>query len=132
MYCREILPWNGDFGFFADRAAERERNKDQHSRPRAYTVFDGVSRGPRPPCFESEEQWLMWQKFDEVTKSGATNYCADCTPNYASRMRAEGRCIQPLVRFYRIGGALVGSAKPPQEYECEETISYPIIRTEVD
>lgn len=132
MYRHEILPWNGDFGLFHDKRVCRstvsgqQGNNDQAARPRSYSVFGNLN-GPVPYCFDSEEQWQAWQKFDEITKSGPTQYCQDCTKEYAARMRQEGRCAHPEVKFYRVNGALVGLSKPPPELQDEKAKPHTVV-----
>ena|SRR5438445_2531138 len=135
MYRREILSWDGDTRVRRCADAGSKGSDDQAARSRSYTVSG--SRGPKPPCFDDEEQWLAWQKLDEITKNGPSLYCADCTPRYAQQMRIEGRCAHPNIKFYRVNGALIGASKPPSEIHIEvvhdeETKPHPAISTEAD
>ena len=117
--------------------AGQKRAEDQASRPRATSLPFGYDRGPKPPCFESNEQWIEWQLLDsQLAGSANTPFCADCLPEFAERMREEGRCIYPLVRFYRVNGGWTGSLReppehkgvyakqtlPPSEDECDEAV----------
>ncbi len=61
----------------------------------------------KPGCFDSDVQFIKWIEADATTANrfGHTHkydpgfFCKDCTPAYAERMRACGRCEQPDVRF---------------------------------
>lgn len=56
-----------------------------------------------PLCFESEEHYIQWIKFDDVALGmrQIENHdpCKDCTPSYAASMRLEGRCEHPEKRL---------------------------------
>ena len=60
----------------------------------------------KPACFDTDVQFINWVTMDSITanRTGLAKYdvgffCKDCTPAYAAKMRAEGRCEQPDVQF---------------------------------
>ena len=71
---------------------------------------NGFSR-ETPACFESDEQYLGWLEQEFITGGGKHRLpvCADCTPEYAERMRAEGRCERPEMMFDRNGNPVYDS-----------------------
>lgn len=96
--------------------AGQKRAEDQASRPRATSLPFGCDRGPKPPCFETDKQWVDWQVLDNQC-SGNTPFCADCLPEFAERMREEGRCVYPFIRFYWINGGWTGSLREPPDHQ---------------
>lgn len=66
-----------------------------------------------PRCFDTDFQYVSWVQADKIVQAARTFkpsiQCLDCTPEYAERMRREGRCEKPTVAFKRInGGELIG------------------------
>lgn len=61
-----------------------------------------------PACFESEEQYLGWLEQEFITGGGKHRLpiCADCTLEYATRMRSDGRCERPEMVFDRNGNPM--------------------------
>ena len=56
----------------------------------------------KPACF-TEIQWKMYQAEVQPIKNGKVfDYCFDCTVEYQSKMRSEGRCEFPLKRLDKI------------------------------
>ena len=56
----------------------------------------------QPKCF-TEHQWRMYRAEVQPVKNGKTfDICFDCTVEYQSRMRSEGRCEFPLKRLDKI------------------------------
>ena len=56
----------------------------------------------KPDCFDDEQQYEAWKELEKVVaqSTGHASYCADCTPAFAYRMRAVGRCGNPDMKFY--------------------------------
>ena len=58
------------------------------------------ARPARPACFDSDEDFAIWQELAYISKTyDPRNYCLDCTPEYKARMESEGRCAHPEVEF---------------------------------
>lgn len=56
----------------------------------------------KPDCFD-EYQWKVYQQELQMVKSGKKlDICFDCTVEYQSRMRKEGRCAFPMKRLDRV------------------------------
>jgi hypothetical protein len=56
----------------------------------------------KPKCF-SDNQWRLYQTEIQAIKNGKPlDICFDCTVDYQSRMRKEGRCEFPLKRLDKI------------------------------
>lgn len=59
--------------------------------------------GPKPPCFSDSPhfgwQWWIAGELEEYTEPNVNGYCQHCTPAYQRRMKAEGRCLHPDVKF---------------------------------
>lgn len=68
--------------------------------PQIYAVMDFP--GVRPLCFNSDEDYLEWQRMAAIV-AGANgqraHYCIDCTPEFKQAMLTEGRCEHPETRF---------------------------------
>ena len=72
--------------------------------PRRLTTVRGRRYDdPYPPCFGSIESWSLWRSAARETGVDGSprtpNYCKDCTPSYVLRMRSEGRCTNPDIKF---------------------------------
>jgi len=53
-----------------------------------------------PACFDSHEQWLMWQAAARLAHpSPSSGYCEDCTPAYQAEMSEIDRCAYPNAVF---------------------------------
>jgi hypothetical protein len=77
---------------------------------RAWVVWlKKLDRKPKPPCFNTEVQWLEW-----VAQAGDTSlkhkgpllaeHCADCLPDYQQRMKEQGRCGHHTdIQFVKVG-----------------------------
>lgn len=65
----------------------------------------------RPMCFDSDEQFKLWRSAAKISHPGGSWICSDCTPEYHARMVKEYRCEQPLTRFIKEEGEMVGKAK---------------------
>src|ERR1700692_60728 len=67
-----------------------------------------------PPCFDGQKEYDEWvQACINVRRNGRgrgeiPNYCVDCTPMYSKQMKAQGRCTNTNVRFYKSGTVYVG------------------------
>lgn len=56
----------------------------------------------KPLCF-TETQWELYQTELSAVKNGKVlDICFDCTVEYQSKMRKEGRCQYPLKRLDNI------------------------------
>lgn len=56
----------------------------------------------KPACF-SEYQWKVYkQELQEVKSGKKLDICFDCTVEYQSRMRKEGKCVFPMKRLNKI------------------------------
>lgn len=72
--------------------------------PRRLTTVRGRRYdGPYPPCFDSIESWSLWRSAAREThfigSVRTPSYCKDCTPSYVLKMRSEGRCTNPDIKF---------------------------------
>ena len=68
-----------------------------------------------PPCFKDLSQYRAWldsvrnaeqtgvQLPERKAWSGEPNYCQDCSPDYRTRMRNDGRCLFPYTIFVEEG-----------------------------
>ena len=57
----------------------------------------------KPPCFESETQWIAWCIYEAANHiHGENGYCHDCTLRYQQRMIEYNRCAFPLTTFVRV------------------------------
>jgi len=56
----------------------------------------------KPQCF-TEFQWKIYQQELQTVKSGKLlDICFDCTVEYQSKMRKEGKCAFPLKRLDKV------------------------------
>lgn len=63
-----------------------------------------LGRSDRPPCFQSEEQWLAWCILEAARPvTNSAGYCYDCTSRYQAAMLASKLCEQPLTIFKAVG-----------------------------
>jgi hypothetical protein len=58
----------------------------------------------KPPfCWDDTQSWVEWNRFNDQLPVGAgkapDHYCADCNPEYQSKMISEGRCAFPAATF---------------------------------
>lgn len=82
-------------------------------RPRMVVVHGDPP--PTPACFDSDEQFLLWHIGAKQIAETLPNlvspmgYCEGCQPDYASAMRAAGRCQHPEVFFDAQGQACLSA-----------------------
>lgn len=62
-----------------------------------------LGREDRPPCFDSEKQWLAWCILEAARPVAHSSYCYDCTACYAKAMQAVNRCEHVLTKFKAVG-----------------------------
>ena len=56
----------------------------------------------KPACF-TEHQWKLYLTEIQSVKNGkALDICFDCTIEYQSRMRKEGKCAFPMKRLDKL------------------------------
>jgi len=56
----------------------------------------------KPACF-TDYQWKIYQQELQVVKNNKDlDICFDCTVDYQSRMRKEGKCAHPMKRLNKI------------------------------
>jgi len=56
----------------------------------------------KPACF-NEYQWKIYQQELRTVKNSKTlDICFDCTVEYQSQMRKEGKCAYPMKRLDKI------------------------------
>jgi len=56
----------------------------------------------KPACF-NDFQWNLYLTEIQSTKNGKDlDICFDCTVEYQSRMRKEGKCAYPMKRLDKI------------------------------
>ena len=56
----------------------------------------------KPQCF-TDYQWKIYQQELQVVKNNKElDICFDCTVDYQSRMRKEGKCAYPMKRLDKI------------------------------
>jgi hypothetical protein len=56
----------------------------------------------KPQCF-NDLQWKIYQQELQTVKSGKVlDICFDCTIEYQSKMRKEGRCAYPTKRLDKV------------------------------
>jgi hypothetical protein len=56
----------------------------------------------KPSCF-TDTQWKIYQtELSEVKGGKVLDICFDCTVQYQSKMRKEGRCAYPMKRLDKI------------------------------
>jgi hypothetical protein len=61
-----------------------------------------INKIEKPLCF-TENQWNVYQQEITETRNGKIfDVCFDCTVEYQSRMRKQGRCMFPLKRLDKI------------------------------
>lgn len=68
-----------------------------------------TSTAEYPPCFESAADFHQWLRHNVTSPTpmrpdfpAEPNYCRDCMPEYQDRMKEEGRCLFPMVRFQEV------------------------------
>lgn len=71
-----------------------------------------MKKSPRPPCFESDEQWAVWQSLSRIANNRDASYCVDCLPEYRDAMIAECRCGFPGVVFVVEQGGSIAGIRP--------------------
>jgi len=49
-------------------------------------------RAEKPPCFHSEREYEQWQSLLMRSAEKGVTICDDCTKEYETRMKADGRC----------------------------------------
>jgi hypothetical protein len=57
----------------------------------------------KPLCFD-DEQWKIYkEELSLISQKGKSfDFCFDCTIQYQSKMRKEGRCAFPMKRLDKI------------------------------
>lgn len=56
----------------------------------------------KPACF-TDFQWKIYQQELQTVKNSKTlDICFDCTVEYQSQMRKEGRCAFPMKRLDKV------------------------------
>ena len=56
----------------------------------------------KPECF-TELQWKLYKTEIQSVKNGkALDICFDCTIEYQSKMRKEGKCAYPMKRLDKV------------------------------
>ena len=56
----------------------------------------------KPACF-TDFQWKIYQQELQTVKNSKTlDICFDCTVEYQSQMRKEGRCSFPMKRLDKV------------------------------
>lgn len=58
-----------------------------------------LGREDRPPCFESDEQWVMWCIDEAAHPVAHSGYCYDCMASFQLRMVDNSQCEYPLTIF---------------------------------
>lgn len=61
-----------------------------------------------PPCFGSQEEWLVYRRLAQYTAGDGWTFCTDCTKAHKEEMQKQGRCRYPATTFAVNGGVLVG------------------------
>ena len=46
----------------------------------------------KPPCFHSEREYEEWKALLVRSREKGVTICDDCTKEYETRMKADGRC----------------------------------------
>lgn len=64
-----------------------------------------LGRRTKPPCFESDEQWIAYCIREAQRPVPNSGYCFDCMAAYKQEMLKQGRCDQPLTFFKIVGKA---------------------------
>ena len=52
----------------------------------------------KPPCFHSEREYEEWKALLVRSMEKGVTICDDCTKEYETRMKADGRCKPPSGR----------------------------------
>lgn len=61
-----------------------------------------VNKNEKPRCF-TDHQWKIYlQELQMIKNSKALDICFDCTVDYQSKMRKEGRCAFPMKRLDKV------------------------------
>lgn len=63
-----------------------------------------------PRC-ATAAQYEAWEALSKHTTGLRAGFCSDCTLEYQDRMKREGRCEHPNVKFDQEGGYM------PKEWE---------------
>ncbi len=72
----------------------------------------------KPKCFNTDHEWLMYIGKAELYQARVNrnrqwdeNYCRDCKAGYQAKMKEQGRCERPEIKFktvsYRVNGETV-------------------------
>lgn len=60
-----------------------------------------------PKCFESLNDYRAWRKASRIAYP-RFGPCTDCTPGFQSRMKVEGRCEHPQIKFKVVEDGIEG------------------------
>lgn len=52
----------------------------------------------KPACFDDERQYEAWLALFKISYLKHADVCLDCTPCFAGKMRAAGRCENPTYK----------------------------------
>ena len=64
----------------------------------------------KPPCFNSELEYEQWKALLVRSGEKGVTICDDCTKEYETRMKADGRC-KPVQAKHVIVYRMVHNAK---------------------
>ncbi len=77
--------------------------------------------GDHPRCATPEDYKLwrrsVWDHKVPPEKALRAGFCEDCTPEYQAKMKAQGKCENPHVRFVLWDGFVSGCALTDAEID---------------
>ena len=56
----------------------------------------------KPACFNTFQWEVYCQELQEVKNKKVLDICFDCTVEYQSKMRKEGKCAYPMKRLDKV------------------------------
>ena len=82
-----------------------------------------AQRRAYPACFETHRQFVAWKQTARRLSPGASDYCADCTPEYQAQMVRCFRCAYPGTTFHNDEDGCLAGVRPEGRPHVRKTHS---------
>ena len=69
----------------------------------------------KPPCFHSEREYEQWKDLLMRSREKGVTICDDCTKEYETRMKADGRCKPVQAKRWRAAALALYACQQREE-----------------
>ena len=73
-----------------------------------------LGRDEKPPCFQSDKQWIAWCILEAARPVPNSSYCYDCTLRFQVQQHVNNLCEHPLTLFRGVGQPSVVVGQRPR------------------